>query len=85
MDKKEIKIINDITEKLLKLLDVEGDFEIIVRDISGKKIVKEISLGKINEGKKDIELNLSDLTTGFYLVELKTNEGSVYSKLLIQK
>jgi len=29
MDKKEIKIINDITEKLLKLLDVEGDFEII--------------------------------------------------------
>ena len=29
MDKKEIKIINDIDEKLLKLLDVEGDFEII--------------------------------------------------------
>jgi len=29
MDKKEIKIINDITEKLLKLLDVEGDFEIV--------------------------------------------------------
>jgi spoIIIJ-associated protein len=29
MDKKEIKIINDLTEKLLKLLDVEGDFEII--------------------------------------------------------
>jgi spoIIIJ-associated protein len=29
MDKKEIKIINDIAEKLLKLLDVEGDFEII--------------------------------------------------------
>jgi spoIIIJ-associated protein len=29
MDKKEIKTIKDITEKLLKLLDVEGDFEII--------------------------------------------------------
>ena len=29
MDKIEIKIINEITEKLLKLLDVEGDFEII--------------------------------------------------------
>jgi len=29
MDKKEIKIIKDITEKLLKLLDVEGDFEIV--------------------------------------------------------
>jgi len=29
MDKKEIKIIKDITEKLLKLLDVEGGFEIV--------------------------------------------------------
>jgi spoIIIJ-associated protein len=29
MDKKEIKIIKDITEKLLKLLDIEGGFEIV--------------------------------------------------------
>lgn len=29
MDKKEIKIIKDVTEKLLKLADVEGDFEIL--------------------------------------------------------
>ncbi|MDO8583105.1 MAG: R3H domain-containing nucleic acid-binding protein [bacterium] len=29
MDKKEIKTIKEITEKLLKLLDVDGDFEII--------------------------------------------------------
>lgn len=29
MDKKEIKIIKEITENLLKLLDVDGDFEII--------------------------------------------------------
>jgi len=29
MDKKEIKIIKEITEKLLKLLDVEGSFEIL--------------------------------------------------------
>ncbi|MBI4096305.1 MAG: KH domain-containing protein [Candidatus Levybacteria bacterium] len=29
MDKKEIKIIQKITEKLLKLLDVDGDFEIL--------------------------------------------------------
>ena len=28
MDKKEIKIIKEITEKLLKLADVDGDFEI---------------------------------------------------------
>lgn len=29
MDKKEIKIIKGITEKLLKLVDVDGDFEIL--------------------------------------------------------
>jgi spoIIIJ-associated protein len=29
MDKKEIKTIKEITEKLLKLLDVDGDFEIV--------------------------------------------------------
>lgn len=29
MDKKEVKIIKEITEKLLKLLDVDGDFEIL--------------------------------------------------------
>jgi spoIIIJ-associated protein len=29
MDKKEIKIIKGITEKLLKLLDIDGDFEIL--------------------------------------------------------
>jgi len=29
MDKKEIKIIEEVTEKLLKLADVEGDFQIL--------------------------------------------------------
>jgi spoIIIJ-associated protein len=29
MDKKEIKIIKEITEKLLKLADVDGDFELV--------------------------------------------------------
>ena len=29
MDKKELKTIKEITEKLLKLLDVDGDFEIL--------------------------------------------------------
>jgi len=39
MDKKEIKIINDLTEKLLKLLDVEGDFEIIEsKDVENESV-----------------------------------------------
>lgn len=39
MDKKEIKIIQDITEKLLKLLDVDGDFEIVEsKDADGENV-----------------------------------------------
>ena len=39
MDKKEIKIVKDITEKLLKLLDVDGDFEILeTKDSDGESI-----------------------------------------------
>lgn len=39
MDKKEIKTIKDITEKLLKLLDVDGDFEIVeIKDKEGESV-----------------------------------------------
>ncbi len=66
-------------------LDVKqnDNFEIIIHDISGKKILKEIALGKIPEGKKEIELDLSSLANGMYLVECKSENGSVYNKLLI--
>lgn len=42
MDKKEIKTIREITEKLLKLLDVDGGFEILEskeKDAEGVEIV----------------------------------------------
>ncbi len=67
-------------------LDVKqkGNFEIRVWDISGKKMLKDIPLGKIETGKKDVELDLSSLPNGFYLVELKNDGNSVYRKLLIQ-
>jgi len=42
MDKKEIKIIKEITEKLLKLLDVEGDFEILESKDGDKESVEII-------------------------------------------
>lgn len=39
MDKKEIKVIKEITEKLLKLLDVDGDFEILeTKDNDGESV-----------------------------------------------
>jgi spoIIIJ-associated protein len=42
MDKKEIKIIKEITEKLLQLLDIEGGFEIIEAKTSGEESVEII-------------------------------------------
>jgi len=39
MDKKEIKIIKDIMEKLLKLLDIDGNFEILeTKDDKGENV-----------------------------------------------
>lgn len=39
MDKKEIKIIKDITEKLLKLADIDGEFEILeTKDDKGESV-----------------------------------------------
>jgi len=68
-------------------LDVKhaDNFEIRVWNISGKEIIKEIPLGTIAAGKKDVELDLSTLSNGIYLVELKTAEGSVYRKLLLER
>ncbi|HET6990495.1 MAG TPA: T9SS type A sorting domain-containing protein, partial [Bacteroidia bacterium] len=77
---------NPSSGKMTVSLDVKKSdhFELVVWDISGKKMIKEMPLGKISEGKKDVELDLSSLTNGFYLVELKTAEGSVFHKLLIE-
>lgn len=49
MDKKEIKIIKEITEKLLKLVDVDGDFEI---------------LESKNEEEESVEIVLNTKDTG---------------------
>lgn len=61
------------------------DFSVRVWDISGKEMIKEIPLGMLMAGEKKIDLDLSSLSNGFYLVELKTAEGSVYQKLLLER
>jgi spoIIIJ-associated protein len=49
MDKKELKTIEEITEKLLKLLDVDGSFEIL-ESKTGKEEVLEILLNTKDTG-----------------------------------
>ena len=68
-------------------LDVKqkSDFKIVIWDMEGKSIMKEIALGQLDEGDKTIDLDFSSFSNGIYIVELKTTEGSVYNKLLIAK
>ncbi len=59
MDKKEIKTIKEITEKLLKLLDVDGDFEILE---PARNATQSVAGGskKTNEESVEIVLNTKD-------------------------
>jgi len=49
MDKKELKTVEEITEKLLKLLDIDGSFEIL-ESKTGKEEVLEILLNTKDTG-----------------------------------
>ena len=61
------------------------NFEIYIRDITGKQILNKFSLGRLNKGNTNRELDVSNLISGFYLLECKGNEGSSFRKLIIQK
>lgn len=76
---------NPSNSKTTISLDVKqkDEFSILIYDITGKKLLKEIYLGKIPEGKKENDLDLSFLSNGIYLLECKGEKGSVYDKLLI--
>lgn len=78
---------NPAVEKTTLTLDVKNtdEFRIVVWDISGKRSLKEIPLGKITEGKKNIELDLNGLSGGFYLIECRGGKASAYGKLLIRQ
>jgi hypothetical protein len=68
------------------LLDVnERDhFEILIWDNTGKKLVRKIIPGTLAPGKTEMELDLGEIPTGFYFLELHGEKGSVYRKLLIE-
>lgn len=61
MDKKEIKIIQEITEKLLKLLDVDGDFEILE---PARNASASVAGGSKDKDKESVEIVLNTKDTG---------------------
>jgi len=61
MDKKEIKTIKEITEKFLKLLDVEGDFEILE---PARNATQSVAGGSKKSGEESVEIVLNTKDTG---------------------
>lgn len=61
MDKKEIKIIKNITGKLLKLLDVDGDFKILE---PARNAGKAFAVGTKKSEEESVEIVLDTKDTG---------------------
>jgi hypothetical protein len=58
-------------------------FEIEIVDLQGKKI-KEIFVGDLSEGAKELQFNVKDLYSGLYLVSVKTENGMFVHKIWIE-
>lgn len=65
-------------------LNQKTELSLIVHDLAGKQIIRQIGLGEIPQGKTERQINLSDLPEGFYLAEIHSAEGSAFRKLIIQ-
>lgn len=56
---------------------------VMIRDITGKVVYKQ-ELGKNINGEQEYKLDISNLTTGLYIVELHANDKKIVSKISIQ-
>jgi hypothetical protein len=55
-----------------------------VFDISGKPVLKNIALGKLNEGLVKKNLDISSLKDGFYFIRCSTPGGTLSRKLVVK-
>src|ERR1035437_6473922 len=61
------------------------NLEIYIRDVTGKQAMNKYSLGRLNKGNTNRELDVSNLKSGFYFLECRGNDGSSFRKLIIQE
>jgi hypothetical protein len=61
------------------------NLEIYIRDVTGKQAMNKFSLGRLNKGNTNRELDVSNLKSGFYFLECRGNDGSSFRKLIIQE
>ncbi len=60
-------------------------FGITVKDLDGRIVMQESNLGWLSEGKHNKTLTTNSLPGGIYLVGCRTDEGTVYRRLVVQK
>jgi hypothetical protein len=56
-----------------------------VYNLFGQEITSPISFGKIADGNAEKQISLSALAGGYYLVELRTKDGSAWNKIMIEE
>ncbi len=61
------------------------DFEIYIIDITGKQVLNKFSFGRLAKGITNRNLDISNLNQGFYILECRGTNGSLFRKLIIQK
>ncbi len=59
--------------------------EVFIFDITGRKIIDAINIGKLLKGKSIKNVDVSVLKSGLYFVECRTEKGSLFQKIIIQK
>jgi hypothetical protein len=71
---------SNATVSLTLLNDEEIGLEVI--DMNGKVLINK-ALGNLNEGKHDVQLDLTGFASGMYTVKIKVNDHFEYKKLII--
>ena len=61
-----------------------SNFEITLHDVSGR-LVRSVYSGKSNSGKREFDLDVSQLPNGLYFLNFKTSEGRFAQKFVVSK
>ncbi len=77
---------NPASNKVTVQLNVaqSAGFDIYVKDITGKTTTSHLQLGRLNTGLHNADIDISNLSPGFYLLECRTAAGSLYTKMVKQ-
>lgn len=65
------------------MMNQKSNLNLIIHNMTGEQTIREIALGDIPDGKTEHQIDLSELPDGFYLAEIRSQEGSAFRKLLI--